>query len=315
MSEMYEIPLVYAVKHKDEEIRANSRSGGIFTALSDYVLKLNGVIYGCVLNENFEAVHIRTESFEGRNLMRGSKYIQSSMLDCFKQVKDDLNNSRQVLFSGTSCQVAGLKGFLGKSYDNLLCVDIVCHGVPSTLVWKSYLSWLEEKYNSKVKSVNFRNKTRFGWKAHTETITFENGQEIDSDIFKTMFYGEYIVRPSCYKCPYKDITHPADITIADFWGIDNAVPGFSDNKGVSLVLVNNDKGKKVFETVKSDCTFKAADIKKSMQPPLKAPFPKPSDRDIFWKMFRNKSFESVVRKYGKIHFSEKVKRKLKKLFK
>ena len=124
-------PKVYAVKHKDEVTRAASRSGGIFTALSDQVLSIGGVIYGCVLTDDFNAVHIRADSTEERNRMRGSKYIQSRLGDTFKNVKVDLDAQRSVLFSGTSCQVAGLKKYLGKEYDNLFCVDIVCHGVPS----------------------------------------------------------------------------------------------------------------------------------------------------------------------------------------
>lgn len=124
-------PKVYAVKHKDEATRAASRSGGIFTALSDQVLSNCGVVYGCVLMDDFNAVHIRADNEEDRNRMRGSKYIQSKLGDTFKNVKVDLDARRSVLFSGTSCQVAGLKKYLGKEYDNLFCVDIVCHGVPS----------------------------------------------------------------------------------------------------------------------------------------------------------------------------------------
>ena len=132
-------PKVYAVKHRNEAVIAASRSRGIFTALSDQVLSSGGIVYGCVLTENFEAVHIRADNAEERNRMRGSKYIQSKPGDTFKNVKTDLNAQRNVLFSGTSCQVAGLKKYLGKEYDNLFCVDIVCHGVPSYKIWKAYL--------------------------------------------------------------------------------------------------------------------------------------------------------------------------------
>lgn len=141
-------PKVYAVKHKSEETRAASRSGGIFTALSDEVLAKGGVVYGCVLSKDFEAVHARAVDCETRNKMRGSKYIQSKIGDTFRNVKGDLDAGREVIFSGTSCQVAGLKQFLGKDYENLLCIDIVCHGVPSPKVWKAYLEWQERKNNS-----------------------------------------------------------------------------------------------------------------------------------------------------------------------
>ena len=216
-------PKVYAVKHKDEDTRAVSRSGGIFTALSDEVLEKHGVVYGCVLNENFDAVHVRADNTEDRNRMRGSKYIQSRLGDTFRNVKADLEEGRIVLFSGTSCQVAGLKAYLQKDYENLICVDIVCHGVPSTKVWDAYLSWQKEKNSSKITTVNFRNKKDFGWRAHMETLYFENNKVVSSGVFRTLFYGHNVLRPSCYECPYKSVIHPGDITIADYWGIGNLV--------------------------------------------------------------------------------------------
>lgn len=163
---------VYSVKHKDDATREASRFGGIFTALSDQVLSDGGVVYRCVLTDDFDAIHIRVESMEERNRMRGSKYIQSKMGDTFKNVKADLDSQRRVLFYGTSCQVAGLKDYLGKEYTNLLCVDIVCHGVPSKTVWDAYLRWQEQKNHSKVASVDFRNKKDFGWHDHVETLYY-----------------------------------------------------------------------------------------------------------------------------------------------
>lgn len=152
-------PKVYAVQHKNETVRAASRSGGIFTEVSDWILTNNGVVYGCVLDESFRAVHIRTECAEDRDRMRGSKYIQSKLGGTYKNVRKDLTNGRIVLFTGTSCQVAGLKQYLGKEYENLLCVDIICHGVPSSKVWGEYLHWQEGKNKAKVLKVDFRNKT------------------------------------------------------------------------------------------------------------------------------------------------------------
>ena len=243
-------PKVFAVKHKDESTRADSRSGGIFTALSDQVLSNGGVVYGCILTDDFNAVHIRADNAEERNRMRGSKYIQSKLGDTFKNVKADLDARRSVLFSGTSCQVAGLKKYLGKEYDDLFCVDIVCHGVPSKKVWNAYLRWQEQKNHSKVAGVNFRNKRDFGWRDHVETLYFENGKSTSSRVFKDFFYGHTVLRPSCYECPYKSVMHPGDITIADYWGIEKAAPEFDDNKGVSLVLINNKTGDNAFEKVK-----------------------------------------------------------------
>ena len=193
-------PKVYAVKHKDEATRAASRFGGIFTALSDQVLSNGGVVYGCVLTDDFDAVYIRADNAEERNRMRGSKYIQSKLGNTFKNVKADLDARRSVLFSGTSCQVAGLKKYLGKEYDDLFCVDIVCHGVPSKKVWNAYLRWQEQKNHSKVAGVNFRNKREFGWRDHVETLYFENGKSTSSRVFKDLFYGHTVLqigRASC----------------------------------------------------------------------------------------------------------------------
>lgn len=306
-------PQVYAVQHKSEIIRAASRSGGIFTAISDWVLEKNGVVYGCVLDESFKAIHIRTENAENRDRMRGSKYIQSKLGDTYKNVKEDLIDGRFVLFSGTSCQVAGLKQYLGREYEKLLCVDIVCHGVPSPKVWDAYLRWQEKKNRLKVKAVEFRNKKDYGWRAHVETLVFENGRSVSSRVFTNLFYGHSILRPCCYECPYKSVIHPGDITIADYWGIEKAAPEFDDNKGVSLVLINNDAGEKVFDFLKDRLRWKSTRIEDSMQPPLKAPFPKPQNRGMFWRDFFCKNFDYIAKKYGGEGIGDKVKCVLRKI--
>lgn len=309
----WEKPKVYAVKHIDENIRSASRSGGIFTALSDLILADGGIVYGCALTEDFTAVHIRAENAAERNRMRGSKYIQSKLGDTFKNVQKDLEAGKSVLFSGTSCQVAGLKQFLRKDYSNLFCLDIVCHGVPSTVVWERYLHWQEQKNHGKAVKVDFRNKKDFGWRDHVETIGFENGKSTNSRVFRNLFYGHMILRPSCYECPYKSVMHPGDITIADYWGIEKVAPEFDDNKGVSLVLVNNEVGEKALERVKGKLVCKQTELEDSMQPPLKAPFSKPENREQFWNDFQNKSFEYVATKYGGYGMKNDIKTLLRKI--
>lgn len=318
----WEQPKVYAVKHKDETIRATSRSGGIFTALSDLILSNGGVVYGVVLTGEFMAAHIRAESTEERNRMRGSKYIQSKLGDTFKNVRKDLDSGKEVLFSGTSCQVEGLKRFLGKKYDSLFCIDIVCHGVPSSIVWKRYLHWQEQRNHGNVVKVDFRNKKDFGWRDHMETLWFDNKKSVSSPVFKNLFYGHMILRPSCYECPYKSVMHPGDITIADYWGIEKAAPEFDDNKGVSLVLINNESGAKMFKQVKNWVIWKQTKLEDSLQPPLKAPFPKPDGREDFWIEFNNTSFSHIAKVYAdygvvnKINkFLRIIKRKMRHLIK
>jgi len=309
----YAEPKWYAVKHTDENIVAQSRSGGIFTALSDAVLAESGVIYGCVMTEDFRAVHIRAEDTQGRDRMRGSKYIESSLGDTLRQVRDDLKAGRKVLFTGTSCQIAGLRRFLGRDWENLLCVDIVCHGVPSPKVWQAYLAWQEKKSKAKVVSANFRNKKDFGWREHMETLTMDDGKVIHSKDFALLFYDHSILRPSCYTCPYKSIMHPGDITIADYWGVEKAAPDFDDNKGVSLVLVNNSRGEGAFEAVKDSLRWQVTSMELSLQPPLLRPFAAPKHRADFWKDFSTKDFGYLVKKYVGAGLLGKIRRKIKSL--
>lgn len=306
-------PIVYAVKHRNSDIRKLSRSGGMFTALSDAILQENGVIYGCVLTEDFQAKHVRATNEELRNQMRGSKYIESNLCDTFKSVKEDMNAGKSVLFSGTSCQIAGLKSFIGSENERLICIDLVCHGVPSPKVWRDYVKWQEKKAKGKCVAVDFRNK-KFGWNTHIETLEFrkKNGETkvVDSKMFTNLFYGHAIVRLSCFICPYKRIEHPGDITIADFWGIDTAAPGFNDNKGVSLVMINTEKGIEVFDAIKDTLHYQSCEIEKGMQGPLIGPFPKPPNREEFWETYKDRSFGHIARKYGEYGIMNTVKKRM-----
>ena len=292
----------------------DSRSGGFFTAASDEILRRGGVIYGCALTEDHKAVHIRAEDTQARDCMRGSKYVQSDMLDMFRSVKADLESGRQTLFSGTSCQTAGLKAFLGREYSDLYCIDIVCHGVPSPLVWRDYLRWQEKKYGKCI-AVDFRNKRDFGWADHVETLTMEgkNGiRKINSRIFTNLFYGHAILRPSCYKCPYKSVMHPGDITIADFWEIDRALPGFNDNKGVSLVLLNDPHGEELFGCLVGNLEVHKVRTKDCFRPSMLTPYPAPENRQAFWRDFSSQSFSTIAQKYGRDSVKARVKRHIKK---
>lgn len=302
---------VYAVKHKDENVRKLSRSGGVFSALTSEILREKGVIYGCILNENKEAVHFRATTEKERDAMRGSKYVQSDMTGIFKQVRSDLDNDMQVLFSGTSCQIAGLKSFLRKDYENLICIDIVCHGVPSPKVWKDYLEWQEQKNAARCKVVNFRNKVDYGWPAHIETLIMERNdgkkKRVDSRIYTKLFYSHNTLRLSCSKCPYKSIYHPGDITIADYWGINKAAPGFNDNKGVSLVIVNSEKGMKIFRLIMEFLDFCETKIEDSMQQPFIGPFEIPKEREKFWKDYEELTFYEIINKYAKWGWKDNIK--------
>lgn len=300
----------YAIKHKDLNVRMESRSGGVFTAISDYVLERNGVVYGCYLDENQYVRHGRFENSKGRDLCRKSKYVQSDKQNTFRQIKKDLQEKRFVLFSGTTCEVAGVKSYL-ESVDcsRLILVDILCHGVPSPLLWEKYKEYCEKKMGRKIKSADFRNKKMFGWASNNETITFQDDTQYHSRDFACIFYSHYGLRPSCYHCPYKSINHPTDFTLADCWGIDKDIPTFNDNKGVSLLLVNSPKAQDIFVYIKRELDYKEVDIRKYMQLPFRKPCSvNQRRRKVFWKNVETKSFEDIVSKYGNNSVEERIKR-------
>lgn len=288
---------VYAVKHTNPEIRAASRSGGVFTALSDIILDAGGVVYGCKLLNCCDAVHVRATTKEERDAMRGSKYIQSKTYGIFVAVKNDLKSGRWVLFSGTACQVHAVADFC-KDVDcsKLLLVDIVCHGVPSPKVWADYLQYLSKVNNKQIAAVDFRDKKKFGWADHRETVLFTDGSEFSGNIFKDLFFSHYVLRKACFACPYKNLHRVGDITIADCWGIAQHYSEFDDNKGVSLVLVNTEKGTKFFGQLKETENI-PVDIEKLMQPSLKKNWDVPTGFDAFWKFYHSHSFSKVIDKY------------------
>lgn len=303
-------PQVYAAKNIDFKTRMSSRSGGVFTAIADYVFSLDGVVYGCVLTDDFEVVHRRAETKEERNCMRGSKYVQSNLGRIFEDVKKDLLNEKTVLFSGTACQIAGLRSFLNKDYDNLICIDIVCYGVPSPMVWRDYLEWWENKLGGKCTSVDFRDKRRFGWSNHFETLTFKTKlrkkKTIHSAVYRNLFSGREVLRPSCYQCPYKSIKRWGDISLADFWGIDKAVPKFNDNNGVSLVIVNNKKGEDIFNRICGCLQVLETEVEACLQPALRYPFSCPDTRVKFWEDYNTLPFGKIAECYGGYSKGERI---------
>lgn len=235
---------VYAAKNCDEKVRLQSSSGGVFTILAEQVIKAGGVVFGVRFNEEWDVVHSYTETFEGLAAFRGSKYVQSRIGDSYKQAEAFLKQGREVLFSGTPCQIAGLKRFLHKEYDNLLTVECVCHGVPSPLVWKEYLNEFKAKRTAdKIHDIKFRVKSS-GWKTYSVSIECLDEQSFirnDSILyykhpFMKAFLADFILRPSCYSCTAKCGSSGADIALADFWGIENVLPQFDDDRGCSLVL-------------------------------------------------------------------------------
>lgn len=296
-------PLVFAVRHKKISEIESSRSGAMFNALTDEILKNGGVIYGVGYKDNFRVAHKRAVNKEERNEFKGSKYVQSDLGFIFKQVKQDLKNGLIVLFSGTPCQTAGLTSFLMKTDTRkLILCDIVCHGVPSPYIWRDYLVYIEKKYKQRIVQVNFRDKS-LGWAAHKESFVFGNGNKVFSYSYTSLFYKHVIIRPSCGNCKYTNTSRPSDITLADFWGIEKVSTDFNaDNKGVSLVLLNTPKGIELFEKVKTDLNFIECNIIDCLQPNLQKPTTLSVLSANLSVDYKNRGFKFVSDKYGETGF-------------
>lgn len=258
----------YAAYNTDENIRLKSSSGGVFTLLAEDVLNNQGVVYGAAFDKNFEVQHIRVESVEGLERLRGSKYVQSKLDGIYNLCKKDLEMGKQVLFTGTPCQVFALKSFLRKDYDNLVCMDIICHGVPSRMVWRKYLEYRVNFAKSKIEQIAFRLKNE-GWKQYAIKFTFANStaycQNFQDDIFMRGFLRDLYLRPSCYNCQFKTKERVSDITVADFWGIDKIYPEWDDDKGMTLLIVHSSTGKKVLEKIEPKLFLKSVNIDEAIK--------------------------------------------------
>lgn len=279
---------VLAVKNPDEGERMNSSSGGVFLPLAREVIAKGGVVFGAVYDEHWEVHHVFAEKIEDVYPMMGSKYLQSRIDNCYKEAEQFLKQGREVLFVGSPCQIAGLRTFLrNKEYPNLLAVDFLCHGVPSPGVWRRYLAeiyssnalkehcrrhaatgkntvlLLSLNAKSPIGDIKFRDKCESGWKKYRFVVRSKSASKADqntvlsSDIhymnpFMKGFLSDIYLRPSCYACKCKNGVNHSDMTIADFWGINQIAPEFDDDKGVGLVLLNTKKGEEYFSRLPMD---------------------------------------------------------------
>lgn len=262
---------VYAVKHPDGKIREGSASGGAFSLLASAILEKGGTVFGSRYDNNHEAVHDSAATPAEAAAFTGSKYLQSRMEDCYGKVRKALKEGRKVLFTGTPCQVAGLNHYLSSIPDHLLTAELICHGAPSPGVWRQYLreeiQRLEDRgyRNVRIDNVRFRDKDGSGWKGYHFRIFFS---AVDPDgkpcrpvlsepgkaanLFIRGFLADLYSRPSCYRCPAREFRSGSDITIGDFWGIGDLRPDFDDDRGVSAVLINTEKGRRLFSSLSCD---------------------------------------------------------------
>ncbi len=283
---------IHAAKNLNLQTRKISSSGGVFTLLAEQILQKGGVVFGAKFNSDWEVEHGYTESLEGLAAFRGSKYIQSRIGNSFKQVEHFLNEGREVLFSGVSCQTAGLRSFLGKDYNNLISVDILCHSVPSPKVWRRYLNEIissNKIYDkSLISSISFKDK-RMGWKNPSFTLTSKTGETISEihrdNYFMRGFLNSLYNRPSCCICPARSLKNKSDITIADFWGIERILPKFEDNEGVSLIIISTTKGVNFYRKLNIDSQALDINMALNSQRSIKNSFKHHMNRVKFFEEF------------------------------
>ena len=297
-----------AAKIPNKELRLLSSSGGVFTALASYVINCNGVVFGARFDNEWNVVHGYAETIDELAQFRGSKYVQSNIGDSYRQVKAFLKQERFVLFSGTPCQVAGLRKFLRKEYDHLLLVDVVCHGVPSPQAWKTYIA------NKDVFHVNFRDK-KLGWKKYSMNINHVSCF-YQRDRFMLCFLANLTLRPSCFNCQFKSGTSGSDLTLGDFWGITEIEPHFDDDIGASVVLSYTAKGNSILEQIelnRKDVEYEKVCLHNSS---IHSSAKQPNNYEEFWKDFSLKG-KGAIEKWGKKQSPSlivQIKQLVKKIF-
>ena len=301
-------PKAYLFQNSNEEIRKDSTSGGIFTAIGEFVIKNNGIVYGATFDDNFVVNHIGVESTYELCKFRKSKYVQSNQNNCFKEIKQYLDNGKLVCYSGTPCQVGGLRTYLRKDYENLILVDIMCHSVPSPLVFEKYKGYILKKMNAnKILNINFRDKNKYGYKYSMMTVETDNGiysQGIDTDPYLRAFFSDVSVRPSCYNCHFKTMKRVSDLTIWDCFNINEIDKSFDDDKGTTRVLVQSEKGEKLLENL-DDVRLKELDINIATKK-VKEMTNSVNYNDKRKKFFENINDDNVFEKYYPTNFKTEV---------
>lgn len=294
---------IYAAWHLDERVRYESSSGGVFTALAENILVQGGVVVGAAFDDRLVVRHILVESSKDLCRLRGSKYVQSKLDPAlYQRIYDMLKQNRPILFSGTPCQVAGLRSFLCRPYEKLICCDMVCHGVPSPLLLECYVTFRSIKGNRLAK-IDFRDKTA-GWKDFGVRLYYQDGTSrllsMWSDPYMSSFLQNYILRPACYQCKFKGSNYFGDLTIADFWGVEKKYSEYDrDDKGTSLVLINNEKGRDWLNTNSSNLFLGIADLNTAItgNPAIVRSCSRPPQRETFYVDLNNLSFAALVYKY------------------
>jgi len=295
-------PLIYALRNVDLNKRISSSSGGIFIELATEIINLGGYVVGVEYGMNNEVVHTITNDINYIEKFKTSKYVKSELNDIYSKVKNLLSDNNHVLFTGTPCQVAGLYAFLNRDYENLITCDIICHGVPSPLVYRKYLSSKAQEYKSPIAQVNFKDKKK-GWRTPYITIKFSDGNSYSKflwgDSYGKLYHSQIITMRACHECKYTKMQRQSDITIGDFWGMTEKHFNDQDNYGTSSVFINTSKGLEIFNTVKKNFNITETTIEEAMQPQLQHPPQKPDEfsRNLFFKLISRYQYNSAIKKF------------------
>lgn len=302
----------YACKNINDEVRESSSSGGVFILLCEEVINNGGVVFGAAFDEKFNVIHTYAETIEESNRFRGSKYVQSKVGNTYKKAKEFLDKGKIVLFSGTPCQISGLDAYLMKKYDNLILIDIACHGVPSPLVYRSYINKLVKKKGTNIKEISFRDKST-GWKDYSVSFKFKNGKELKQFRIDNTYMNGYLkdifLRPSCYNCKFKKPVTSADLTLADYWGVQNKHPEFDDDKGTSLILVNSKKGQNLLNKITNKLKIIPTDFEYATKcnPSIIKSSNYNKERDEFFLKFSEQNVIKNIKKYTKLPIILRIK--------
>ena len=314
----YQEPRVYAAYTKNEEIRLDSTSGGIHSTLALEIYQKKGYVSGAIYNNDYTVSHIVSNDSTKLNKIRSSKYLQSKAQNIYKDIKTLLNKDEEVFFCGTPCQVNALYNYLRKDYNKLTTCDFICRGVNSPKAFLSYMTMLEKQYKAKATNIKFKAK-EWGWHNFSMRVKFNNGKEYRKDRWNDLFFIGYLqsgifTRPSCYNCKFKGFPQKADITLGDFWGIENIDNTMDQDKGTSLVMINSDKGQKFFDSIKEEIIWKEFTIQEAKRenPAIESSLIHPSiDRKQFFYDLNNIPFERVAAKYfikkEQVSFLQKTK--------
>ncbi|MCD7950500.1 MAG: Coenzyme F420 hydrogenase/dehydrogenase, beta subunit C-terminal domain [Erysipelotrichaceae bacterium] len=288
----------FGAKALNNDTRYSSSSGGFFPILAEYVLDKQGVVYGAGLDENLQVKHFEIENIDQISKLQKTKYVQSDLTGIYKKVKNRLNEHRYVLFCGTPCQCQGLRNYLGKDSDYLIFVDLICYGVPSPGIWNSYKKYIENIYDGVLEDFSFRDKRNHD-NGHTVSWIIndhEYTQPLNKNLYNRLYFGNLIIRPSCYQCRFTSVRRNSDLTIGDFWGIEKIYPEFDDGMGCSVVITHSAKGLSIWNNVKDSFQYFECSENDVLQPRLKTPTKKPHiKRLLFMICYGLMSFKTCIK--------------------